>query len=55
VFFVRTARRTSLRRHELDAAEKRFPLRKPMVVIGHSMGGCISRLLMTDTGNKLWC
>ena len=44
----------SILRHELDAAEKRFPLRKPMVVIGHSMGGCISRLLITDTGNKLW-
>jgi pimeloyl-ACP methyl ester carboxylesterase len=41
-------------RHELDAAEKRFPLRKPMVVIGHSMGGCISRLLITDAGDKLW-
>jgi pimeloyl-ACP methyl ester carboxylesterase len=41
-------------RRELDAAEKRFPLRKPMVVIGHSMGGCISRLLITDTGEKLW-
>jgi pimeloyl-ACP methyl ester carboxylesterase len=25
-------------RRELDAIEKRFPLRKPMVVIGHSMG-----------------
>jgi pimeloyl-ACP methyl ester carboxylesterase len=25
-----------------------------MVVIGHSMGGCISRLLITDTGDKLW-
>jgi pimeloyl-ACP methyl ester carboxylesterase len=41
-------------RHELDGAEKRFPLRKPMVVIGHSMGGCISRLLITDTGDELW-
>jgi pimeloyl-ACP methyl ester carboxylesterase len=41
-------------RRELDAAEKRFPLRKPMVVIGHSMGGCISRLLITDTDEKLW-
>ncbi len=41
-------------RRELDAIEKRFPLRKPMVVIGHSMGGCISRLLITDTGEKLW-
>jgi alpha-beta hydrolase superfamily lysophospholipase len=25
-----------------------------MVVIGHSMGGCITRLLITDTGNKIW-
>jgi pimeloyl-ACP methyl ester carboxylesterase len=41
-------------RHELDAIEKRFPLRKPIVVIGHSMGGCISRLLITDAGDKLW-
>jgi pimeloyl-ACP methyl ester carboxylesterase len=44
----------SILRHELDGIEKRFPLRKPMVVIGHSMGGCISRLLITDTGEALW-
>src|SRR4029077_5014546 len=41
-------------RQELDAIEKRFPLRKKMVVIGHSMGGCISRTLITDSGDKLW-
>ena len=41
-------------RRELDAIEKQFPLHKKMVVIGHSMGGCISRLLITDTGDKLW-
>jgi pimeloyl-ACP methyl ester carboxylesterase len=41
-------------RTELDAVEKRFPGRKPMVVIGHSMGGCISRLLITDSGQQLW-
>jgi pimeloyl-ACP methyl ester carboxylesterase/predicted GNAT family acetyltransferase len=41
-------------RQELDAIEKKFPLRKPMVVIGHSMGGCITRTLVTDTGTKLW-
>ncbi len=41
-------------RRELDAIEKRFPLRKKMVVVGHSMGGCISRLLITDTGETLW-
>jgi pimeloyl-ACP methyl ester carboxylesterase len=42
-------------RHDLDAIEKRYPLQKKMVVIGHSMGGCISRLLLTDTTDqKLW-
>jgi len=41
-------------RDELDAVEKRFPHMKPMVVIGHSMGGDIRRLLLTDSGNKLW-
>ena len=41
-------------RQELDAIEKKFPLHKPMVVIGHSMGGCISRLLLTDTDERLW-
>jgi len=41
-------------RRELDAIGKRFPLQKKMIVIGHSMGGCISRLLITDTGDKLW-
>jgi pimeloyl-ACP methyl ester carboxylesterase/predicted GNAT family acetyltransferase len=41
-------------RQELDAIEKKFPLRKKMVVIGHSMGGCIGRTLITDTGDKLW-
>jgi pimeloyl-ACP methyl ester carboxylesterase len=41
-------------RQELDAIEKRYPLRKPMVVVGHSMGGCITRTLITDAGTKLW-
>lgn len=41
-------------RRELDEIESRLPLRKKMVVIGHSMGGCISRLLITDTGDTLW-
>ncbi len=43
----------ALLRKELDAIGKRYPM-KNMVVIGHSMGGCISRLLLTDTGDKLW-
>ena len=41
-------------RQELDAIEKKFPLRKKMVVIGHSMGGSITRTLVTDAGDKLW-
>jgi pimeloyl-ACP methyl ester carboxylesterase len=41
-------------RRELDAIGRRFPLHRKMVVIGHSMGGCISRLLITDTGDKIW-
>ena len=41
-------------REELDEVEKQFPRLKPMVVIGHSMGGCISRLLLTDSGDQLW-
>ena len=41
-------------RRQLDAVQKKYPLRKPMVVIGHSMGGCISRLLLTDPGLELW-
>jgi pimeloyl-ACP methyl ester carboxylesterase len=41
-------------REELNEVEKQFPKLKPMVVIGHSMGGCISRLLLTDSGDQLW-
>jgi len=41
-------------RQELDAIEKKYPLGKPMVVVGHSMGGCITRTLITDAGTKLW-
>ena len=44
----------ALLRKELDAIEARFPLKKPMIVIGHSMGGCIARLMITDTGDKVW-
>lgn len=44
----------SILREKLDDAEKRYPMHRPMVVIGHSMGGCISRLLITDTKEDLW-
>jgi pimeloyl-ACP methyl ester carboxylesterase len=41
-------------RRELDEVEKRHPLRSRMVVIGHSMGGCISRLLVTNSERRIW-
>jgi pimeloyl-ACP methyl ester carboxylesterase len=41
-------------RKELDAAEEQYPMRKKMVVVGHSMGGCITRILVTDSGDKVW-
>ncbi len=44
----------AIMREKLDAVERRFTLRKPMVLIGHSMGGCISRLMITDSGDKIW-
>src|SRR5437773_12150963 len=40
-------------REEVDEVEKQFP-KLPMVITGHSMGGCISRLLLTDSGDQLW-
>ncbi len=41
-------------RQKLDAISKFYPDHKPLVVIGHSMGGMISRVLMTDSGYKIW-
>jgi pimeloyl-ACP methyl ester carboxylesterase len=41
-------------RKQLDAIGKRYPDHKDIVLIGHSMGGCISRLMITDTGDQIW-
>ena len=41
-------------RQQLDAIGAKYPDHKKIVLIGHSMGGCISRLLITDTGDQLW-
>ena len=41
-------------RNQLDLIRQRYPDHKDLVVIGHSMGGMISRLLMTDSGLALW-
>ncbi len=45
---------TAALRHKLDQFNERYPSHKDLVVIGHSMGGMISRLLITDSGMKLW-
>jgi pimeloyl-ACP methyl ester carboxylesterase len=44
----------ALFRRQLDAIKLRHPGHKKIVLIGHSMGGCISRLMITDTGDQLW-
>ncbi|MEY4485009.1 MAG: hypothetical protein RL693_2461, partial [Verrucomicrobiota bacterium] len=41
-------------RKNLDDFNVRYAGHKKIVVIGHSMGGMISRVLMTDSGMKLW-
>jgi pimeloyl-ACP methyl ester carboxylesterase len=41
-------------REQMDAIHDRYPDRKKMVLIGHSMGGMIARTLITDTGLQLW-
>jgi len=41
-------------RKDLDAINARYPDHKPLVVLGHSMGGMITRTLITDSGMTLW-
>ncbi len=44
-----------LLRRELNALDRTFPHHRPIVLVGHSMGGVISRLMITDSGgDKLW-
>jgi pimeloyl-ACP methyl ester carboxylesterase len=43
-----------LLRRDLDGIKRAFPKRKPIVLIGHSMGGMICRLMVTDAGDKIW-
>ena len=38
-----------LLRRELDALNKAFPDHRPIVLVGHSMGGILSRLMITDS------
>ena len=44
----------ALFRQELDGIARAFPHHKRIVLIGHSMGGMISRLMITDAGDRIW-
>jgi len=44
----------SLMRRELDDVRRAFPDHKDLVLVGHSMGGVISRLMVTDAGDTIW-
>jgi pimeloyl-ACP methyl ester carboxylesterase len=41
-------------RRDLDGIKRAFPDHKRVVLIGHSMGGMICRLMITDSGDKIW-
>jgi pimeloyl-ACP methyl ester carboxylesterase len=41
-------------RRELDGMKRAFPNHKRVVLIGHSMGGMICRLMITDAGDRIW-
>jgi len=44
----------ALFRQNLDGINRAFPHHKRLVLIGHSMGGMICRLMITDAGDKIW-
>lgn len=44
----------ALLRQKLDQIRERYPDHKDMVAIGHSMGGMIGRILIADSGMKIW-
>lgn len=44
----------ALLRRELDRIHGQYPDHRPIVLVGHSMGGIISRLMLTDSGDSIW-
>ncbi len=44
----------AIMREHLDAIDYLYPDHKREILIGHSMGGIISRTMITDSGMKLW-
>jgi pimeloyl-ACP methyl ester carboxylesterase len=43
-----------LLREELDRIDKAYPNHKKIVLIGHSMGGLVARLMVTDANLTFW-
>lgn len=41
-------------REELDDVGREFPDHRDLVIIGHSMGGVISRLMVINPGDSIW-
>lgn len=44
----------SLLRKRLEDVQQEFPDHKDIVIVGHSMGSLITRLMITDVGDKIW-
>ena len=44
----------AIMREHLDAMNVLYPGHKKAILIGHSMGGIISRTMVTDSGMKIW-
>jgi pimeloyl-ACP methyl ester carboxylesterase len=44
----------ALFRRDLDGIKRAFPNHKRVVLVGHSMGGMICRLMITDSGEQIW-
>jgi pimeloyl-ACP methyl ester carboxylesterase len=43
-----------LLREELDRVDKTYPDHKKIILIGHSMGGLVARLMVTDSNLLVW-
>jgi len=44
----------SLLRKALDQMNRDYPDHKDIVIVGHSMGGILSRLMISDAGDRIW-
>lgn len=43
-----------LLREDLSAVATRYPLKRNMILVGHSMGGILTRMQVTTTRDQLW-